>query len=154
MYSLIRYPKTQRQVWTPFGRLSNLRDQLDRLFDHSFPALTPETFGAWTPALDVYQDKENVSVQVELPGLKKEDIEISLHDGVLTISGERKTEANEQSGQTLRSERFVGQFQRRVSLPTPVAGDKVSATYKDGVLTVTLPKAEEAKPKQIEVTVS
>jgi len=154
MYSLIRYPKTERPVWSPFGRLSNLRDQIDRLFDLSFPPLTPETFGGWSPALDVYQDKDNVTVKVELPGLKKEDIDISLHDGVLSISGERKFEQDDQSGQTFRSERFFGRFQRSVSLPTSVAGDKVSAAYKDGILTVTLPKAEEAKPKQIEVSVS
>jgi len=154
MYSLIRYPKTERPTWSPLNRLSTLRDEIDRLFDLSLPSFSPETFGGWSPALDVYQDKENVTVKVELPGLKKEDIDISLHDGVLSISGERKFEKTDQSGETSRSERFFGRFQRSVSLPTRVDGGKVSASYKDGILTVTLPKAEEAKPKQIEVTVS
>jgi HSP20 family protein len=93
-------------------------------------------------------------VKVELPGMKKDEIEISLHDGVLTVSGERKTENEVKEGQTFRSERYFGKFQRSVTLPTAVDAGKVKAAYKDGVLTIDLAKAEEAKPKQIEVSVS
>lgn len=86
--------------------------------------------------------------------MKREDIEVSLHDGALTISGERKSESKHEDAEVYRSERFIGKFQRSVTLPTPVKSDAVKANYKDGILTVTLPKSEEAKPKQIDVNVS
>jgi HSP20 family protein len=86
--------------------------------------------------------------------MKKEEIDISLHDGVLTISGERKQEREAKNGDTFRSERYFGKFQRSVTLPASVDGGKVKASYKDGILRVELPKAEEAKPRQIEVSVS
>jgi HSP20 family protein len=107
----------------------------------------------WTPVLDVYEDKDNVFVKVELPGMKKENIELSLHDGMLSISGERKSEGKHADAEVCRSERFYGRFQRSVSLPTAVCAEKVKASYKDGILTVTLPKTEEAKPRQIDVNV-
>jgi HSP20 family protein len=107
----------------------------------------------WTPALDVHEDKDNFIVRVELPGMKREDIDVSLHDGALSISGERKTEKKYEEAEVYRTERFFGKFQRTVTLPVPVAPDKVKAQYKDGILTVTLPKTEEAKPKQIDVNV-
>ncbi|MDQ2919350.1 MAG: Hsp20/alpha crystallin family protein, partial [Verrucomicrobiota bacterium] len=112
-----------------------------------------QLFNGWTPALDLYQTTDDIVAVVELPGMRKEEIEISLHDGTLTISGERKDEkANDDKN--ARTERFVGKFRRSVSLPTRVDGNKVSANYKDGILTVTLPKAEEVKPKQIQVNVN
>ena len=85
--------------------------------------------------------------------MRKEDIEISLQDGMLTIAGERNAESGQEEGAT-RTERFTGKFRRSITLPTRVDANKVNATYKDGILTVTLPKAEEAKPKQIQVNVS
>lgn len=104
--------------------------------------------------MDVYEDKDNLYVRAELPGMKREDIDLSMHEGSLSISGERKSEENFKNSELYRAERFFGRFQRTVTLPTTVAVDKVKATYKDGILTVTLPKAEEAKPKQISVSVS
>lgn len=86
--------------------------------------------------------------------MRKEDIDISLHDGTLTIAGERKHEEEKKEGELFRSERFFGRFQRSVALPSPVDPGKVKAVYKDGILTVTLPKTEESKPRQIEVSVS
>ena len=83
--------------------------------------------------------------------MKKEDIEISLHDGTLSVSGERKSDERFEGAEVCRAERFVGRFQRSIVLPAPVAPDKVQAQYKDGILTVTLPKTEEAKPRQITV---
>ena len=106
----------------------------------------------WSPALDLYQNADNVVAIVELPGMRKEDIEISLHDGILTISGERKTESFE-GEKAERTERVTGKFRRSITLPARVESDKVNATYKDGILTVSLPKAEDAKPKQIQVNV-
>jgi HSP20 family protein len=143
-------------MWPSFGRLTSLRDEIDRLFEAPLAELvrTSQLLSGWTPALDVYEDKDNVYVKAELPGMKREDIDLSLHDGTLSISGERKTEEKRQDSEVYRSERFVGRFQRTVTLPTPVAADKVKAQYKDGILTVTLPKTEEAKPKHIDVNVN
>lgn len=136
----------------PFEQLSHLRNEVTRLFDSPFATLG-QGFNAWSPAVDLYEDKDNVIVKAELSGMKKEDIDVSLHEGTLTISGERKSEREEKNGETYRSERFCGRFQRSVLLPASVQGDKVNASYKDGILTITLPKAEEAKPKQIEINV-
>jgi HSP20 family protein len=152
--NIIRYHNQGRSdLAQAFDRFAVLRGELDRLFDSSFaPAFrTPGSSNRWTPALDVYQDKDQFTVVAELPGLKKEDIELSLHDGVITISGERKQEKKGEEG--YKNERFFGRFQRSVTLPSSVDGDKVRATYQDGILKVVLPKAEEAKPKQIEVSV-
>jgi HSP20 family protein len=151
--SLIRYQTPTPSNWTSFDRLASLRDEMDRLFDFSYPSRDTGLFSGWSPALDVYDDKDALVVSAELPGMKKEEIEISLHDGVLNLSGERKHERENKEGQTFRSERYFGKFQRSVSLPTTVDASKVKATYKDGILSVWLPKAEEAKPRQIEVNV-
>ena len=142
-------------AWPTFGRLSNLRDEIDRLFEGPLAefARGAQLLSGWTPALDVLEDKDTLIVKAELPGMKKEEIEVSLHDGTLSISGERKDESKFKNAEVYRAERFVGRFQRSVSLPTAVASDKVSAQYKDGILTITLPKTEEAKPKQIDVKV-
>jgi HSP20 family protein len=152
--SLIRYQLPQLSNWSSIDRLASLRDEVDRLFDFSWPSRDSGLFSGWSPALDVFDDKDNVVVKVELPGLKKEEINLSLHDGVLTISGERKHESQRKEGESFRSERYFGKFQRSVTLPTAVESNKVNASYKDGILTVELPKAEEAKPKQIAVNVS
>lgn len=154
--SIIRYKFSELPAWTSSNRFSSLRDEVSRLFDLSLPGFTGEgnLFSGWSPALDVYQDKDLVLVKVELPGVKKEEIEITLHDGVLSIAGERKHEAEAKQGDSFRSERVFGRFHRSVALPTPVDSTRVAAAYKDGILTVTLPKAEEAKPKQIQVNVS
>jgi HSP20 family protein len=135
-------------------RLATLRDEFNRLFDWTLPSRDSGFFSGWTPALDVFDDKDHLVVKAELPGMKKDEIDISLHDGMLTISGERKSEHEVKEGQTFRSERYFGKFQRSVTLPTSVDASKVKATYKDGVLTIDLAKAEEAKPKQIAVSVS
>lgn len=152
--SLIRYQSPELNPWSAFDRLPSLRDELNRLFDFALPTRDSGFFSGWTPALDVYDEKDNFVVKAELPGLKKEDIDINVHNGVLTISGERKRETEKKEGQTFRSERYFGRFQRSVSLPALVNPSAVKASYKDGVLTIDLPKAEEAKPKQIAVTVS
>jgi HSP20 family protein len=154
--SIIRYQAPELSTWPTFGRLSNLRDELDTLFELPFWSnfgRQTQLFSGWTPVLDLYENNDNIIAVVELPGMRKEDIEVSLHDGMLTIAGERKSYA-EEGHQAERSERYVGKFRRSISLPTRVDASKVDATYKDGILTITLPKAEEAKPKQIQVNVS
>lgn len=156
MNYLTRWQRPELTTWPAFGRLTDLRDEIDRLFEAPLAELTrtSQLLSGWTPALDLYEDKDNVVVRAELPGMKKEDIDVSLHDGCLSISGERKGEEKRQDAEVYRAERFFGRFQRTVTLPTQVANDKVKAQYKDGVLTITLPKAEEAKPKQIDVHIS
>jgi HSP20 family protein len=133
-----------------------LRDDIDRLFESPLAewARTSNLLSGWTPVLDLYEDKDNLFVKVELPGMKREEIDVSLHEGSLSISGERKSEQKHEDADVYRAERFFGRFQRTVMLPTPVAADKVKAQYKDGILTITLPKTEEAKPKHIDVNVS
>lgn len=153
--SLIRYQSPEMSTWPSIDRWASLRDEMNSLFD--LPTMgnftrRAQLFSGWTPALDLYQNDDNVIAVVELPGMRKEDIDISLHDGMLTIAGERQSESGD-GEKAERTERFSGKFRRSVSLPTRVDAGKVSATYKDGVLTVTLPKSEEAKPKKVEVTI-
>jgi len=143
---------TRVSTWPTLGRLTDLRDEIDRFFEA--PLARTSEFLGWTPVFDVYEDKDNFIVKAELPGMKKEDISVSLQDGNLIISGERKSETRNEGAEVYRAERYFGKFERAVSLPTTVAANKVKAEYRDGVLTVTLPKTEEAKPKQIEVNVS
>jgi HSP20 family protein len=142
---LIQYERPSL-AWPTFGRLANLQDELDRLFE--------SPLRAWAPALDVREDADNFIIRAELPGLKREDINVSLQDGALVISGERTVENVEEGVEVHRQERYYGKFQRALTLPAPVAADKIKAQYKDGVLSVTLPKAEEAKPKQIDISVN
>lgn len=154
--NIVKWQRPTLSTWPSFGRLSDLRDEIDRLFESPLSELTrtSQLLSGWTPALDVYENKDNFVVKAELPGMKKEDIEVSLHDGSLSISGERKTESKHEEGEVYRAERFFGRFQRTVTLPTAVAADKVKAAYNEGVLTITLPKTEEAKPKKIDVSVN
>ncbi|MDD5198647.1 MAG: Hsp20/alpha crystallin family protein [Terrimicrobiaceae bacterium] len=149
---LISY-QPQLAPWSSFDRLSSLRDLLDSAFELAGTGTQAAGGRAWAPVLDIYEDAENVTVKLDAAGLKKEDFDISLHDDNITISGERKSESEQRDGESFRSERFFGEFSRTVTLPAAVKSDGVAATYTDGVLTVTLPKAEEAKPRKIEVKV-
>ncbi len=144
--NIIRYRTPELAAWTPFDRLSPLRELLDSAYRLTGSA-GPRT---WSPALDVFEDADTVTVKVELAGMKKEDFDLSLEDGALTITGKR--EAKEEDRESFRSERFFGTFSRTVALPAPVTPDNVNATYEDGILTVVLHKAEEAKPKKITIS--
>ena len=146
--SIVKYQKSDPNAWSPFERLSSLRDLLDSAFQ--LASLSPASLTAgWVPSMDVIEDEEKVIVQLDAAGMKTEDFDISLQEGTLTISGERKEPTNE--GESFRSERVFGSFRRSISLPSPIKEDAVTASYQDGVLTVTLPKAEEAKPKKITI---
>jgi HSP20 family protein len=154
--NIVRYQRNpQPELPSAFNRLSNLREEMDRLFDASFGPFfgSSASFSGWAPALDVYEDKDQFTMVAELPGFKKDQVEISLHQGALTISGERKQESQGKE-EGLRSERYFGRFQRTVTLPAEVNAEGVRATLQDGILKIELPKAEGAKPKQIEVSVS
>jgi len=153
--SLIRYQNPEISAWPSLDRWANLREEMNHIFE--IPLLPPsvkqtQLFSGWAPPLDLYQNEDNVVALIELPGMRKEEIEISLRDGALTISGERKTAATAEENAE-RTERFSGKFRRSISIPASVDTGKVVATYKDGILTITLPKSEEAKPKKIDVNV-
>jgi len=150
--NLIRYQAPELSAWPTLDRWSNLRDELNSLFELPWGTFNRpgQLFSGWSPALDLYQNNDNFVAVVELPGMRKEDIEISLHDGSLIIAGERKSSSSN-GEKAERTERYVGSFRRSISLPAPVDAEKVNATYRDGILTITMPKAEEAKPKRITV---
>jgi len=154
--TLLRWQRPEVAYWSPFRHLSTLREEIDRLFESpmaDFTRAAQQMLSGWMPAVDLYEDKDNLYVRAEIPGMTKEDIEVSLHDGVLTLAGERKENPKFAQAEVYRTERFVGRFQRTFTLAAPVDETKVKAAYEDGILTVTLPKAEKAKPKQIEVNV-
>lgn len=111
------------------------------------------TVSEWTPLVDITEDEKEYLIKAELPEVKKEDVKVTVEDGVLTITGERKFEKEEKDKKYHRIERAYGSFMRSFTLPDTAAGDKVSAEFKDGVLKVHLPKSPEAKPKSIDVKV-
>jgi HSP20 family protein len=140
--------------WRPFRDVVSIQDEMNRLFDDFFgrPVLkTGWTEGVWSPTVDVSEDKDNVIIRAEMPGMSKEDVKISIQDNVLTLKGEKKQEKEEKDKNYHRIERSYGSFCRSFQLPTSVKSDKVKASYKDGVLSVTLPKTEEVKPKEIPI---
>jgi len=137
----------------PFNELNRIRNEIYRIFEDPFSlaGAASTLFEGWTPAVDVHEEKDRITVRAELPGMKKEDIEVTVVGDTLTIAGERKQEEEKKEGQTYRSERYLGRFQRTITLPTEVDPNNIQATYKDGVLKITLGKSEQAKRKQIEI---
>ena len=146
--SILQYRNTHLYRANPFTQLTDFHRQVNRLLDLASVADTRQ------PRLDVLENKENVTVTIELPGLNREDIALSIQENVLTVSGERKDTVEIKEGESRRSERFTGKFQRSVELPVDVNPDQVTAVYKNGLLTVTLVKNEEVKPKQITIKVA
>src|SRR5580765_2738127 len=126
-----------------------LREQLEDPFEAE-PGVG-DFFGGWNPAVDILEDKNKLTVKAELPGFKREDLDVSVQGEFIILSGERKYENEQNEGGFYRSERFYGKFHRSVPLPFPVDASKIEAHYQDGVLTVTMPKREQAKAKQIPV---
>jgi len=128
-------------------------DRFDELFNRFFGEAESELFagGGWCPALDIAEKDDSIVVRVELPGLKAEDIELSVDRNMLTISGEKKDESEQAGENSYHVERRYGKFARTISLPSEVDTDRIEATQHDGLLTVTLPKSEAAKPKKITV---
>jgi HSP20 family protein len=151
--TLIRYSRPHHFFnRSPLSVVNRLHDEFQRLLETPVSSFGSPFFNVWAPALDVFEDKDSVVVKLEVPGMEREDFELALHEGVLSISGERKLEEKREKASGYRNERFEGRFQRSVTLPKAVQADKVKAAYRDGILTVTLPIAEEARPKQIAVS--
>ena len=129
-----------------------IQDEMERFLRTFFgDTSSPTTAGAWSPSLDVEESEDAFVLHVELPGVSAEDIDLNLEDGVLTISGERRFYDEKSTDGFRRVERHFGRFHRSVRLPDRVNPDAVEATHKDGMMTITVPKAEEAKPRRIEV---
>lgn len=145
-----RYERRNASLW---DQLESLQEEVDRLLDAAFAAAgsTSTLWGEHAPAVDVMEEPDRFVVRVDLPGMRREEIQVTLHDGCLTVAGETRPDDRYGNAQVHRAERVFGRFQRTISLPVPVAADQITARYRDGVLEVVLPKAEEARPKQIQV---
>ncbi|MCE0485074.1 MAG: Hsp20/alpha crystallin family protein [Methylacidiphilales bacterium] len=153
---LIRYQNTP--LYNPISSYTSLRDEMDRLFDVAFPALSSlqqeSFFGDWQNEfpIDLYQEKDAFIARAELPGFRKEDISVEVADGILTITGHEKSETKTDKKESAATTR-ERQVTRSISLPEYLKLDNIGAVYQNGVLTVTLPKSEEVKPRQIAVEV-
>lgn len=129
-----------------------MHDHLNRYFDEAFGGRQGELdYATWTPAVDLREEADHFVLHADMPGMKKEDIEVGVENNVLTIRGERKFEAEVNRETYHRIERAYGKFVRSFTLPSLVKTDAITASYKDGILEVTIPKAEESKPKRITV---
>jgi len=144
--------------WDPFREMATMQDRINRIFGEVY-SRRPEddvmSRGEWLPPVDIYEnDKQEIVIKAEMPGLKREDIDLRVENNTLTLRGERKRESEVKEDHYHRVERAYGMFSRSFSLPSTVDAGKVSADYKDGVLTVVLPTREEARPRQIQVQVN
>lgn len=142
--------RSTRRGLSPFPEMLELQRSLDRLFGHSsFSGET--TTAAWQPAVDIFESDNEIVIKVELPEVKKDDVQVNLDDRTLTIRGERRLEFDDQRDGYHRIERTYGKFARSFTVPPNISREGLKAIYKDGVLKVVLPKAEETKPRQIAV---
>ena len=145
--------------WDPLRDLVNLQERMNRMFDDSFRGIGrtgSEDWalgGSWAPAVDIYEHEGNIVLKAELPGIDPKDVDVRLENNTLTLRGERQLDNEVKQESYHRVERAYGAFTRSFTLPSVVDQDKIKADYKDGVLKVTLPKREEAKPKQINIGV-
>ena len=142
--------------WQPLGEIDRFKQQMDRMFDNFFGSETDvsEASAMWYPSVDIKETKDDFVLMAEVPGMSKDDIKINISENTLTIRGEKREEKKEEDHNYHRVERRYGKFQRSFTLPTQIQGNKVKAAYKDGILTITMPKKEEVKPKEIPITVS
>ncbi len=145
MTSLIRF--------SPPTEIRHLQREIDRLFDNFFPVRNTENGDnlAWSPRVDLSETDDAYVVHADVPGLKKDEIEINFQDGTLSVSGERRFEEKEEGQRFVRVERSYGRFYRAFTLPLTVNPEGITAHFEDGVLTVSVPKAEESKPRRIEI---
>jgi HSP20 family protein len=141
-----------RRANEPVPELYSSLHRLNRMMDEAMTGWNGGTLAtAWTPSCDVFEDKENLKIVVELPGVKPEDVKLSIENQVLTVRGEKKQVAEENSDRWHRYERSYGSFERTFTLPSTVDAERIQATVDQGVLTITLPKSEKAKPREIPV---
>lgn len=139
--------------WEPFRSNAGLESQVNRMFNELFGPTQESNLTTWAPAVDIFENEHDLVVKADLPDVKPEELDIRVENNILTIRGERKFEKKVDEKNYLRVERSYGSFARSFSLANTVNSEAIKADYKDGVLTLTIPKREEAKPKQIKVTV-
>ena len=144
--------------WDPFRDLASIQDRMNRLFDQTLARTRGEeeegiAASTWMPSVDIFETPDRVVLKAELPGLTREDIDINVRNNTLTLRGERRFEKEVKQENYLRIERAYGSFHRSFTLPGTIQQDKIKAVFKDGVLELSLPKAEEARPKQIKIDV-
>jgi len=142
--------------WEPFGELDRIQSRINEIFNETFgrtrlPANA--SLGTWYPPVDIIESNDAYLIRAELPGMKKEDIQLEYREGCLTLSGEKRMEEPATGLEYQRAERTSGKFYRSFYLPQTVKQAEIAASYRDGILEVTVPKADDAKAKQIEVTV-
>ena len=145
------------QLWNPFQEFENMLERYSKsgMSNLGKQLNTELSFADWAPSVDIEEEEDKYVIKADLPGVDKKDIEVKLENGVLSIRGEKHTEKETGKGtKKHRTERFHGTFARSFTLPDAVKADKVDAAYKDGVLSLTIPKKEESKPKSIEIKVS
>jgi HSP20 family protein len=141
--------------WDPFRNISTLQEQVNRLFERNSSANTEyATLTAWAPSVDVYETENELVIKADLPEVVEKDLDVRVENNMLTIRGERKFEQNVKEENYLRMERSYGSFSRSFSLPNTVDTQAIKAQYTDGVLTVTLPRRAESKPKQVKINVT
>jgi len=144
--------------WEPFEGLHSIQSRINDLFEDTFGRSRPGRAAAngafWYPPVDILESKEAYLIRAELPGMKKEDFNVELKEGTLTLSGERKVEEPAEGVEYHRVERLAGKFTRSFYMPQTIKHDTIKATYRDGILEIYIPKADEAKPKQITVSVN
>lgn len=140
--------------WEPFRGVTTLQDQINRLFNEGFERVGEESsLSAWAPAVDIYETEHELVVKADLPDIDPKDLDIRVENNILTIRGERKFEKKVSEENYLRVERSYGSFARSFTLANTVNSEAIKAEYQNGVLTLSIPKREEAKPKQIKVNV-
>jgi HSP20 family protein len=141
--------------WDPFYNISTLQEQVNRLFERNFSAGGEHsTLTAWAPSVDVYETENELVIKADLPEVAEKDLDVRVENNMLTIRGERKLERSAKEENYLRTERSYGSFGRSFSLPNTVDTQAIEARYADGVLTVTLPKRAESKPKQVKINLT
>ncbi len=143
-------------TYRPFPDFMGLRSEIDRLFQQAMSERQNETEGTqvtWAPRVDIHEDENGIVFSADLPGVNKEEVKITFNDNVLSISGEKKIERDKKETNYHRIERYSGSYMRSFSLPPGADPTAIKASYKDGVLTITVPKKEEAKPKEIPINI-
>jgi HSP20 family protein len=139
--------------WEPFRATTGLESQVNRIFSELFDRSQESNLTSWAPAVDIFENEHELVVKADLPDVRPEELDIRVENNILTIRGERKFEKKVDEKNYLRVERSYGSFARSFSLANTVNSEAIKADYKDGVLTLLIPKREEAKPKQIKVSV-
>jgi HSP20 family protein len=146
--------------WRPYGgtadrwgNVSDIQTEMNRLFEGFFGRSSTAAGRAWAPPVDLYETKDNLVLSMEVPGVRDKDVTVSITGDLLSVKGERRFEHDVKEQQFLHVERAYGKFERLVQLPIPVQADKVKASYRDGLLEITLPKTEDIKPKEIKVDI-